>query len=256
MENVNVNAENVNETPETPETPEVDKIYYSPAMLSEKGGEVLELVNAVRANPSLQYRGLDIENDTIPEGWGIYVLPISQRGRDGNELIGVAVVPVPSFDVVANDDRGAEFIQNSVIDAFAAKVANSIRPRGGDTKLGTEYPRTLEDFITSRRGGASGEMKAFNTIAPDVVKFMRNKGLRTLDKTKLRMVLMSKVAAEAEYPKIEQTVWEKILDSMIAKARAEGLDTSVLQGWKETRDEAAIDIGDEIDLDALGDFSL
>lgn len=239
-------------TNETEETFNVERRFFTPEEIVSNIEALQALIAKVTSDETLQYVGVNFETDTIPDGFGLLVLPVSTRLPEGkgNKMIGVGVIPMPTFEHISSTDAGAEFIRNSVIDSLAAKVANGIRPKGEETTLGTNYPRTFEDFITNRRGGAPGEMKAFNTFAPDIVKTLRGKGL-VLDKAKLRMIFASKAAAEAEFPKIKQEVWTRLISAIIVKAEAERMDTSILNHWLEARDETEIDIRDELDISDL-----
>ncbi len=238
--------ETTDETGDDENAFEVEKCYFGPDELATAG----EYLNQVAANYDKISRNFDPEKD-FPAGYGLSIVPISKRTNEGNVTIGVAVAAIPDPTTVAEHEKGGDFIRQAVLDSFMAKVANSVRPRADGSTAGT-MPFSVEDFIERRGGGAS--LKAYTEIAPTFVKALRQKGLKFITASMLRQVLQSKAFAEAQFEKIAQNVWEKILDSMVQHASKKGLDPAVLVNWRETRDQVEVPEMDELDLEDLGDL--
>jgi len=107
----------------------------------------------------------------------------------------------------------------------------------------TWSPATITDFLESRRGRET--LKAFSEIAPLFVKALRKKGITFMTAQILRQTLQSKQFAEVQFEKIPQDAWQKVLDGMIVKSKAEGHDPQILINWKDTRDSTEVaDIGE------------
>lgn len=214
----------------------VDRRYFGPDKL-EEAEAYIQQVQTVCSDDSLKTNCKDVlENKaTVPEGYGLAVIPIAKRqeGGKGNKVIGVAIAVMPDAAYVAGQPKGVDYITGVVQDSFMAKIANAVRPRddGGEGTI----PFTLEDFLTSMRGKES--LKTFNELAPVFVKALRQKGMKSITPVILRQALQSAAFAEQHYGLVDQAEWLKVLDVMISKAKAKQLDPGVLVSWKETRNE-------------------
>ena len=72
----------------------------------------------------------------------------------------------------------------------------------------------------------------------------------------LRQILQSAAFATDQIATVPQAKWVQILDSMIARATAEGIAVGMLADWKASRDSAVlkdvnVDLSD-LDFDDLG----
>jgi hypothetical protein len=249
----------MNEATETTETTDeqasldaISREYFAPSELAKAQEHLQEVLTITEANGVGIVRNFNAEED-FPAGYGLCVLPISKRraNGDGNETIGVAVAAVPDPETIANAEGGADFIRKTILDAEIAKLANAVRPRGEGNAVAASIPFSVQDFITSSRGGES--MATFRKLAPVYVKALKNKGIRFMTGILLRQVFQSASFAEEQFPKIPQEQWIAIIDSMIAKAGAEKMDVAVLNNWKETRAQVEAQTGD-VDLSDLGDL--
>lgn len=209
----------------------------------------LSNVEAV-AKAAKQFRTNLTEDRPIPAGFGLYVLPISKRGAEGNETIGACVAAVPTLETIAGygadengDNAGPNFIEDAVLKALAVKIANAVRPRADGTVSGT-IPYTLADFIEKRTKGEG--FKTFNTISAAWVKALRAKGLKLLTAGLLRQALSSKILAERYFPAVKQDSWQFILKQMITHAEHLKLDPAILVEWLNTRDTVT---EEEMELD-------
>jgi len=219
---------------------DVTKRYFAPDQLSEAQdylGKVVEVAKAGQIK-----RNFDPEKP-FPDGYGLAVVPLSKRTEGvGNVTIGIAIAAIPDPELVGNHEKGGEFIRSAITDVFMAKVANACRPRADGTTAPT-IPFEISDFLESRRGRES--LKAFSEIAPAFVKALRKKGIKFMTAQLLRQTLQSKQFAETQFEKIPQEAWEKVLDGMAIKAKAEGHDPAVLVNWRETRNSTEVaEIGD------------
>ena len=229
---------------------DIDRKYFSPAELSEAQAALDEVVTITDAANVNIIRNFNPEED-FPAGYGLCILPISKRGENGNETVGVAVAAVPDPETITSAEGGADYIRKTVLDAEIAKLANAVRPRGSGNAIAASIPFSIQDFITSSRGGES--MATFRTLAPVYVKALKKKGINFMTGILLRNIFQSAAFAEEQFPTIPQESWLKVMDSMISKAVADKLDVSVLNNWKETRNQVEA-VSSEINLDDLSDL--
>jgi len=93
----------------------------------------------------------NFEADKFPEGFELAFVPIKQRQDkegEGNKLVSVAVVAVPTLEtVLALEKQGEVYVRNSLQNDFVTKAANSVRPRS-DGSIAGSMPKSVGDFIT------------------------------------------------------------------------------------------------------------
>ena len=225
---------------------DVQKRYFGPDVLATEGQTYLGMVSSI---PDVKIsKNFDEE---IPAGFGVSIFPISRRGAEGNEIIGVAVAAIPDPETIANHEKGSDFIRNVLISAFQAKVANAVRPRADGSTAGS-IPASIEDFITSQRG--SGSLKTYTAMATVFVKTIKKMGIKFMTSQILKQTLQSKAFAESQFPKIPQDGWEKILHAMVSKAANEGLDPAILNHWLATRNDAEMHIAEDLDFSMFEDM--
>lgn len=245
------------DTPKPFTLADIEKKYFEPDDEGNFSADDLATIIKVEevAKAAKSFRTNFEVEDGVPEGYGLLILPISKRGAEGNETIGAAIVAVPTLATVAGyavdgNEVGQDFIQDAVIASFSVKVANAVRPRADGTVAGS-IPRTLADFLESRKRGEG--FKTYTAIAPDMVKALKEKGLKNITTSMLRQCLSSKQAAESFYRTVSQDKWVKILDAMIGLAAKRTLDPAILIDWKNTRDEAELEAVD-LNFDDIADL--
>lgn len=229
---------------------EVERCYFAPDVLASEAMPYLEKIESL--NDVKITRNFDPEKE-FPENYGLGIVPITKRSDTGkgNVTIGVCVAAIPDVSLVAEHDKGSEFIRNTVHAFFLTKIANAARPKNDGTSAGS-LPFSLDSFLEKREKGEG--LKTFTALAPDMVKSLRKRGLKLMTAFILRQVLSSKAFAETQFPKIEQESWLHVIDVMIKAAREKKLDPQVFITWKETRDSATAE-EEEFDLTDLGDLT-
>lgn len=222
---------------------DIDRRYFGPDQLEV---EAQDYVNLVTSIPDVSIKS-NFEGD-IPEGYGLAIMPISKRGDEGTEVIGVVMAAVPDPETIAAHEKGADFLRDVLLGNMMAKVANSVRPRANGTTAGS-IPFTVESFIEG--GRRSGSLKTYTSIASKFVKALKGMGLKFITSGILKQTLQSASFAESQFSSVEQENWEKVLNNMIAFAKSEGLDPAILSHWLETRNEAEADVDNELDFSAF-----
>lgn len=233
----------------------VDRKYYAPSDIKEGFESAKEIVAGLNELGIAAQYNFNPEEE-FPEGYGLAIIPLSKRvPQQGNVNVNVCFAAIPDPETVAQADGGADWIYSTLTAALLAKVANNARPKADGSTAGS-LPLSVNDFITSQRAGEN--LEAWKKYAPRYVQSLKQKGkgrrIRRLTVALLKQILQSAEFAESVYSKIPQTAWEKVLDSMIKNAKADGYDTSALEHWKETRDSAEME-EPTLDLDDLDDLS-
>jgi len=225
--------------------------YFAPAELAKANEELAKVVHAASMLKLAVRYNFD-PNAEFPAGYGIAVIPNQQQVKgQGNVVTGVAIAAIPDPATIGAHEGGTDFIQNVVVNACMAKVANAVRVRA-DGSVASSVPYSIADFITSMRG-AEGTLATYNALAPDMVKALRQKGLKHITSGILREVLQSSAFAAEQFTKIDQAKWVMVLDAMIVRAKAKNLDSAVLENWKSTRDSAEIAV-DTLDISDMADL--
>lgn len=224
---------------ETVETTESDfdignvkKSYFPPERLTA-GNELLQ--HLIGAGIPLTYN-FDPEQPFPSDTHGMLIAPISKRVSGRNVTQGIVVAAIPTLEAVLEHEKGEEFVRSSYLDTCFSRLANAVRPRD-DGQSTTHVPLSIEDFIESKRG--SDALKAFSTLAPKFVKALKKKGLKYMTGPILKHILESKANAEAQFPKMVQTVWVGVLNKMVEKAVEMQLDPALMQNWLQNRELAA-----------------
>lgn len=226
---------------------DIKKAYFASDKLADAQTAINSANEIAEALDLEVVYNFDVEKE-FPEGYGIALIPIAKRVNNANVTLGVAIAAVPDVATVAAHDNGQAFITDAVIGNMIAKLANAVRPRGNDGDTAASIPFSVEDFITSNR--AEGVLVAYRKFASAYVKVLKKKGLKFITETILRQVLQSAAFAEQQFPKVPQEKWVQILDSMMARATAEGVAVGMLADWKASRDSAELK-DDDIDLSDL-----
>ena len=233
---------------------DIKKVYFSSLQLADAQvaiGNATTIAAALNLDTVMNF---DSEKE-FPAGYGIALIPIAKRVANENVTLGVAIAAVPDLATVQAVEGGNAFVTDSVIGSMIAKLANAVRPRGDGGETAASIPFSVEDFITSNR--PEGVLLAYRQFANAYVKVLKKKGLKFITESILRQTLQSAACAEQQFPSVSQDKWVSIIDSMVARATAEGIAVGMLADWKESRASAElkdtdIDLSD-LDFDDAGE---
>lgn len=92
------------------------------------------------------------------------------------------------------------------------------------------------------------DLDAFKFQAKVLTKFLREKGLSGITNNSLRMSFASAAFAKTQFPRVDETAWDKLIGIAEAQAVKNGYDTSIFDHWKATRAVQSADLG-AIELD-------
>lgn len=245
-QNTSVKPETENDDDDD-EDAKVRRAYFAPAQVKNEAVAHIGTLHSAFAD-KLIFSFDPSKADSIPDNYGIIVQPISQRTESGNQLDKIAIVAVPSTDMVLGSDEGRAYAEKAILAGFATKIANAIRSAG---ETGYTFPKTLKEFL-ERKPKVSDDLSTFKALAEEFVEALKAMGLNKITVKVLRNCLQNRAFAQSQYPKMPQEKWEFLLDYMTNTAKERGLDASIFVKWKETRNtaQAASDVSD-IDFDKL-----
>jgi len=218
--------------------------YFAPAEL-ERGSEALTHALAIAEDKQIPVAvNFDMEQE-FPEGYGLAIRWVRARGKE--TPIGLVVAAIPTLDAVMQEANGRKFVEDAIASELAERVVSAVRPRGESAEFGGTMPFSVAEFLAAGRR-ESGKA-TFNKIAGHFVKALKKKGIPFMSKGLLEQVLQSSAFAAQQFP-YSQEAWIKVLDAMIDYAKKEGLDPSILEHWKATRDQVEVEVP-ELDFSDL-----
>lgn len=234
------------ENPQAFNLDELRRTYYGPDNL-EQAAALFGQVQEAAGDEVNVLTNFDME-EGLADGFGLMFQPLKEKGRgENNEIQAVVVSAVPDISALMNDDKGREFISESLQRAFASKIATAVRVDAGESVI---LPKSISDFTERKTRGDT--TKAFTETAKEMVQVLRKKGLSTLTVPLLRQTLQNAAMAESIFPNTKQTVWEKVIEVMAKLAEKKGHNTEIFQQWAATRNEMALPNSD-IDLEGVFD---
>lgn len=251
-ENTQENA--TSEAGEAAQTQQTQTQQYDFTELTDIDGtyQVSEIATVLGKIPTLE--GYDesipvVSNfsaDNLPEQNErvIVVKTSSKKGVEGTSII--SVWAIPTLDEIAKLDAG--WIEDEVYSKLATKLTNSALR--SDAPMSLSYPRSVNDFITSRRGGGTSK-KVFNAICKYIITTLKKAGVK-ITKSELVDALQSTDYAKDRFATVEERgYFVKFLEAAVAMAKKKGESGSDFMHYLETRDDVVLDTVDDVDLDAI-----
>lgn len=168
----------------------------------------------------------------------------SRRGEEGVSLISVWAIPTLSAIAKLSQTYVADLIYSQLARKLTNNALRSEKP------LAENYPRSVSDFISARRGGGTSK-KAFNAICKHILGALKNAGIK-MSKADLVDAMSSTSFATDRYAQLEEKgIFVKFLNSAVTLATNKGDDATQFQTYIETRDETDLETVDDVDFDAI-----
>lgn len=236
-----------------------------------------ELISPIDTSRDAVGLGLDEEGNLVfdseifPEGMAVMVSVLSQRGEGANSstVKCIVVSPVPTVETILADEQGRKFIDKIVATELNRIAVRGLRPKDANIKdpvILDAMPRTLADYTTSNRGGASTLTEAFENLWKPIKaalgKLSKPWRLANLSKREFKNAMSSKAYAAQYYPTLEETpagsLFVLALQAFEQEGTKAGHDVSLFRQWRENRDSYEIEEGEdegddetELSFDAL-----
>ena len=210
---------------------------------------------------------LVFDSEIFPESMRVMVAVLTQRGEgSGSSTVkGIVVSPIPSLETIMESDAGKAWLRKIVSTELNRLAVRPLRPADAkidDPELLDLLPKTLDDYVTSNRGGGSALSEAYEKlwkiIRDAIGKQVKAWKLANLSKKELKNAIQSKAHAAQYYPTLEETkqgsLFEFAAKAMKQTALAQGMDATLFDTWLANRENYTIEAGDEGDEE--GELSL
>lgn len=231
-----------------------DHPLVAPALLKDESGEPIGFDPAVYGSESSE----------------IMVALLKNRGEKGqvSTLKAIVVAPIPTLDALLADDAGRAFVQEIIHKELNHRAVRALREAADVSTVADQIPFTLDGYISSSRE-SGGIMETFNetykAINATLSKARAIWAKARLTKNELKKAMESKGYALEFYAPLEESgkdgsLFEAAIALGINAAKREGMDPTIFERWKATRDskQYAADDEDEeeLDLDSLTESML
>lgn len=209
---------------------------------------------------------LTFDPEIFPESMRVSVSVLTNRVPGGSSTVkGIVVNPIPSYEAIIASEAGQAWLKKIISTELNRLAVRPLRPADAnieDLELLDQLPKSLDDFVTSNRGGGSTLSEAFEklwkVIRDAIGKQVKAWKLANLSKKELKNAIQSKAHAAQYYPTLEETkqgsLFEFAAKAMKQTALAQGMDATLFDTWLANRESYVIEAGDEADED--GELSL
>lgn len=190
------------------------------------------------------------------DSFEILVAKLSKKGGGAKAIV---VAPIPTYEALAAIPEGVDFIREIVRKELNHRAVRALRDAEDVSTVVDQIPTTVSGYIESNRGDG-GIMEAFNELYKSINAALSKVPLwakRRLVKQELKKAMESKGYANEYYGPLEdykgQSLFVAAIDLGIAAAKRKGMDPTIFERWKATRDSKQFTTDDDSDDE---DFSL
>lgn len=209
--------------------------------------------------------GIDDEGNFDPEIYSDQMnVMVSTLRKQGQGVKAIVVAPVPKVEVLLESDAGRQWIDKILHKELNHVAVRHLRDAEDVEAYIDQIPTTVEGYITSERG-TGGIIETFNELYKGIDTALSSKlavwQKARLTKGEFKKALESRGYALEYYSALEDykgaSLFETALNLGIAAAERKGLDPTIFERWKATRNAKTYTPGEdedeELDLDALTD---
>jgi hypothetical protein len=180
----------------------------------------------------------------------------------------IVVAPIPKISVLQESESGQAWVGKILHKELNHVAVRHLRDAEDVLSFVDQMPTTIEGYISSERG-VGGIMETFDALYKGIDAALSTKlpvwSKARFIKSELKKALESKGYASEFYPALEdykgQSLFEAALDIGVNAAKRKGLDPTIFERWKSTRNAKTYTPGededeDELNLDSLTDALL
>lgn len=209
--------------------------------------------------------GMDAEGNFDPEIYSDSVDVMVSVLRAERKVKAIVVAPIPRVASLIESDEGKKWVEKILHKELNHVAVRHLRDAEDVSTVVDQMPTTLDGYIASGRDGGGGILEAYDDLYKQVNATLAAKlpvwAKARFTKGELRKALESKGYAAEYYPAVEdykgKSLFETALELAIAAAKRKGLEPTIFERWRDTRNAKAFTAGDEdedeLDLDALTD---
>jgi hypothetical protein len=211
--------------------------------------------------------GVDAEGNFDPaiysESMNVMVATLKNKGK----VKAIVFVPTPKTDVLLNSEAGKAWVDKILLKELNHIAVRHLRDAEDVSTVIDQMPTTIDGYIASERG-TGGIMETYNELYKAIDAALGAKvpawSKARFTKGELKKALESRGYALEFYSTVEDykgtSLFEKALETGIIAAKRKGLDPTIFERWKNTRNAKTYEPGEEddedLDLDALADALL
>ena len=229
-----------------------------------------DIVSPIDLKRGVQGFGQDSEGNLVfdpeifPDDMRVMVAVLTQRGEGAgsSSVKCITVSPIPTLEAILADDAGNKWIRkvlSTELNRIAVRILRDKDANVKDETLLDQLPRSLADYVTSNRGGASTLLEAFEEYWKDIKtalgKLSKAWKLQNLSKREFKNAMSSTAYASQYYPTLEETkqgsLFEFAIRAFVQVSEANGKDSTIFKTWLENRSTFTIEDSDESDEDEL-----
>jgi hypothetical protein len=252
-----------------------------------KAKTVADDMTARRIFPSLEEatQYLNASADTFKADWESYPIAAPGMDADGNfdekiysdvdvmvsvlrnarKVKAIVVAPIPRVDALLESEEGRKWVEKILHKELNHVAVRHLRDAEDVSTVVDQMPTTLDGYITSGREGGGGILESYDELYKQINATLGAKlpvwSKARFTKGELRKALESKGYAAEYYPAVEdykgKSLFETALELGIAAAKRKGLEPTIFERWRDTRNSKTFEAGEEdegeFDLDALTD---
>jgi hypothetical protein len=213
--------------------------------------------------------GMDAEGNFDPEVYPDTVDVMVSVLRNARKVKAIVVAPIPRIGALLESDEGRKWVDKIIHKELNHVAVRHLRDAEDVSTVVDQMPTTLDGYIASGREGGGGIMESYDELYKQINATLGTKlpvwAKARFTKGELKKALESKGYASEYYPAVEdykgQSLFATALELGIAAAKRKGLDPTIFERWRDTRNAKAFNAGededeDELNLDSLTDALL
>lgn|SRR5574338_191672 len=233
-------------------------------------GEATEYLTACAAafsdfgDMAIAAPGMDEEGNFDPEIYSDDKDVMVSVLRNQRKVKAIVVAPIPRIPALLESDEGRKWVEKILHKELNHVAVRHLRDAEDVSTVTDQIPTTLDAYITSGREGGGGIMEAFDELYKQVNATLAAKlpvwAKARFTKGELKKALESKGYASEYYPAVEdykgKSLFETALELAIAAAKRKGLDPTIFERWRDTRNAKAFNPAEDEDEEDLGTDAL
>lgn len=209
--------------------------------------------------------GMDAEGNFDAEVYPDSVDVMVSVLRNARKVKAIVVAPIPRVAALLDSDEGKKWLEKIIHKELNHVAVRHLRDAEDVSTVVDQMPTTLDAYIASGREGGGGILESYDELYKQINATLAAKlpvwAKARFTKGELKKALESKGYAAEYYPAVEdykgKSLFETALELGIAAAKRKGLDPTIFERWRDTRNAKTFNAGEEeeeeLSLDSLTD---
>lgn len=183
--------------------------------------------------------------------------------RAGRKVKAIVVAPIPRVSALLESDEGKKWMEKIIHKELNHVAVRHLRDAEDVSTVVDQIPTTLDAYIIGREGGG-GLLETYDELYKQVNATLAAKlpvwSKARFTKGELKKALESKGYASEYYPAVEdykgKSLFETALELGVAAAKRKGLDPTIFERWRDTRNAKTFNPAEDEDEEDLGTDAL